>query len=629
MRQPAPKGTTLLAIGVAGLLLAASCGGDQTSSPSTAPSGDPPAAPDAPPTAPDAPPAAPAPEPPAPDAPPATGALSEPAAAAPDAPPPAPDAPAEAPAAPDAPAEAPADPPPAPDPPPPPSDPPPAPIAAPEPAAEPVYGGTLFFGLEAETPDGWNPATQSCAVSCHTVMRAVFDPLTITGANGEPRPYLLESFEANEDFTTWTFRMRPGITFHDGTPADAAALATHFRNLLGGALPGQTLRRLTGWEVIDDLTLEVYSEVSFAGLPGGLTGQLGYLAAPSQYADPDGAANPVGTGPFVFKSWIPDQELVVERNPGYWRSDAAGRALPYLDRIVFRPIVEADTRKVALELGDIHITHSDVGLDFDHYRQNYKTVEERSFLQTHHLLLNNAVAPFDNVEGRRALAHCTDHETYNLLRTAGNFDIANGPFAPNTPGHLPDMGFPGYDLEAGRALWAGLPDPGTIVLSTTNEPFDRTSAELLAQMWEACGLDVRISQLDQGALIRNAVLGNFQVNLWRNHDGTSLATERVWWHSNFTTGLALNVGRIRNEALDDALDRATVTTDREELRRIAEDVNRIFAEGVHNVWLHWVRWILPHRKEVRNLARITLPDGSELLDILRGRAFLSETWLTQ
>ena len=506
-------------------------------------------------------------------------------------------------------------------------EPPPAPVSPPQPTTGPVYGGTLIFGLEAETSDGWNPATTQCAVSCHTVMRAIFDPLVLNDSDGVPQPYLLESFDANEDFTVWTFRMRPGIKFHDGTPADAHALATHFQNLLAGALAGQTLRRLDGWEVIDDLTLELHSSVPFAGLPGGLTGQLGYLPAPRQYADPDGASNPVGTGPFVFKSWIPDAELVVERNPDYWRTDAEGRAVPYLDRIVFRPIVESDSRKLALQLGDIAATHSDNGLDFDDYRENFDTVEERSFLETHHLLINNAKAPFDDIGARRALAHCTDFETYNLLRTAGSFDIANGPFAPNTPGYLADTGFPGYDLQAGRALWAQVPDTGTIQLGTTSNPFDRTSAELLAEMWDDCGIDVQITQVDQGALILNAVMGNFQVNLWRNHDGISLATERVWWHSNFSTGLALNLGRIHSESLDATLDEATVTTDRDELRQIAEKVNRILAEGAHNIWLHWVKWILPHRDEVQNLARITLPEGSELLNILRGRAFLTETWL--
>ncbi|MCY3560276.1 MAG: ABC transporter substrate-binding protein [bacterium] len=502
----------------------------------------------------------------------------------------------------------------------------PAPAPAP-PSSEPVYGGTLFFGLEAETPDGWNPATQSCAVSCETVMRAIFDPLTIIDADGQPQPYLLESFAANEDFTVWTFKMRPGVTFHDGTPADAAALATHFQNLLSGALAGQTLAKLSGWQATDDLTLELYSEVPFAGLPGGLAGQLGYLAAPSQYADPNGLANPVGTGPFVFRSWIPGVELVAERNPDYWRTDSAGGTLPYLDRVVFRPIVETDARKDALRLGDIHVTHSDVGSDFDHYRADFKTLEERNFLQTRHLLLNNASPPFDDLDARRALALCTDYETYNLLRTDGNFDIANGPFSPDTPGHLSDTGAAGYDRAAGQALWERLEDPGTILLGVSDKPFDRASAELLVEMWAECGIDARIRPLDQGTLIRDAILGDFQVHLWRNHDGTSLASERVWWHSEFSSGLALNLGRIMSEPLDAALDEATVTVDRDELRTIAEQVNRILAAGVHNVWLHWVRWMLPHREAVQNLARITLPDGAELLDIVRGRAFLTETWL--
>ena len=489
----------------------------------------------------------------------------------------------------------------------------------------------MTFGVEAETPDGWNPATTQCAVSCHAVMRAVFDPLVIEDDTGAPQPYLLESFEANEDYTTWTFRMRPGITFHDGTPADARALATHFENVMANPLAGQVFNRVEGWEVIDDLTLEFYSGAPFAGLPAGMTGQLGYLASPSQHDDPDGAANPVGTGPFVFKSWIPDTELVVERNPNYWRTDAEGRALPYLDRIVYRPYAEPDARRLALETGDITVTHYDLGLDFEKYRENFKTIEERGFLQSFYLLINNAKAPFDDIRARQALAYCTDYETYNLLRTAGEFDIANGPFAPNTPGYLPDTGSPGYDPDAGRALWAEIPDPGTIALATTPDAHYRTGAELLAQMWADCGIDTEIQQLDQGTLILNGVMGNFQVAQWRNHNGASVQNERVWWDSEYTGFIAINMGRIKNPELDAAFDRATATDDRDELRQIAEEVNRIFADGVHNIWLHWVRWMIPHHDEIQNLGWITLPppDGRPVLNIVEGRTFLTETWLNE
>ena len=484
-----------------------------------------------------------------------------------------------------------------------------------------------MYGLEGETPDGWNPASTQCAVACHTVMRAIFDPLTIEGTDGAPRPYLLESFEANEDFTTWTLRMRPGITFHDGTPADANALATHFEKLKGGTLTGQVVRRLESWTVVDDLTLELRSSSPYAGLPSHLTGQLGYLAAPSQYADPDGAANPVGTGPFVFNSWIPNQELIADRNPAYWKTDADGRSLPYLDRVVFRAIPDGDTRSLALRSGDLDVHHVNDPLIATDNRENHKVVEEGSFFQTVYMLLNNAKPPFDDIRARRAVALCTDYETYNLLRAGGNVPIANGPFGPNTPGYLADTGFPTYDPEAGRALWSQLDNPGTVELGTTNNPVNLITTELVAQMWNDCGVDTKITQYDQGTLILNAVIGSFQTFLWRNHNGASLEAERIWWHTEYASGLAINFGRILSPRIDAALDAASQTADRDELRALAEDINRAFAEDVHNVWLTWSLWMLPHQDHVQNLALLTLPDGREILNLIEGRAFLTETWI--
>ena len=500
-------------------------------------------------------------------------------------------------------------------------------MAAPEPVAEPVYGGTLVYGLEAETSQGWNPATTQCAVACQTVMRAIFDPLTIEGPSGAPEPYLLESFTANEDFTVWTLRMRPGVTFHDGAPADADALTTHFDNLKGGTLTGLLMRRWESWAALDDLTVEVRATAPLAGLPALLAGQMGYLAAPSQYADPEGHLKPTGTGPFVFTSWTLDQELVVDRNPDYWKTDAEGRRLPYLDRVVFRPIVDSDARELALASGDLDTHHINSPLDAAENRERYKVVEEGSFFQTTYMMLNAAKPPFDDIRARQAVAHCTDYETYNLLRVGGNVPIANSPFGPNTPGYLADSGFPGYDPEAGRALWGQLEDPGVVEVGTTNDPFNRTTTELIAQMWNDCGIDTTITQVDQGTLITNAVFGLFQTFLWRNHNSASLEVERTWWHSEYAAGLAVNFGRITDPALDAALDAAARTTDPAELRALAEDVNRIFAAGVYNVWLNWSLWMLPHHDHVHNLAVLTLPDGREIVNLIEGRAFLTETWI--
>ncbi len=109
---------------------------------------------------------------------------------------------------------------------------------APAPALEPQYGGTLVMGLEAETTNGLNPVNAQAAVSGHILFRQLYDTLTIESVDGEVLPFLLESFSSNDDFTEWIFTLRPGIVFHDGTPADAAALKRHLEEMTLGTLTG-------------------------------------------------------------------------------------------------------------------------------------------------------------------------------------------------------------------------------------------------------------------------------------------------------------------------------------------------------------------------------------------------------
>ena len=89
-----------------------------------------------------------------------------------------------------------------------------------EDAGEPVKGGTLVYGLEADTANPWAPYRASCATSCRAVLKAISDPLFSETPDGKPVPYLLESIEHNDDYTEWTMHVRDGITFHDGEALD-------------------------------------------------------------------------------------------------------------------------------------------------------------------------------------------------------------------------------------------------------------------------------------------------------------------------------------------------------------------------------------------------------------------------
>lgn len=513
-----------------------------------------------------------------------------------------------------------------------------APPSTEPPTAQPVYGGTLVVGLEAETTSGWNPATQTCAVACHYVMSAIFDPLFAVDADGNMKPYLLESATPNEDFSEWTFTLRPNITFHDGTPADAAALKRHIVESVGGLLTGIIMRPILGnaeenIEIIDDRSVLIRLTGPVSGFPSIFSAQISYLAAPSQYdLGPDSARKPIGTGPFVFDSWITDDRLIVTKNESYWRTDEQGNSLPYLDSIIFRPIPDSDARRLVLTSGDLHINNDGSALNYPNFRDSEDfgvLVEEEKLRETVYVLINNEREPFNDVRARRAVIMCTNIELYLQLRTGNNTIAANGPFSPGTPGYLEDPGYPSYDPDAGRALWSELEDPGTIALTTTNDPFNRTSTELLAETWGDCGIDVEINQVDQSQLISNAIGGNFQLMLWRQHTGQHVEGERVWWHSDNAQGLAVNFGRIRNDTMDSLMDEARLTDDPDELREIAENINRQFGEQAHNLWLNWTLWQMIYANSVQNAGTLTFPDGGLALPLFAGKAYLTETWLDE
>ena len=119
---------------------------------------------------------------------------------------------------------------------------------------EPQPGGTLVYGIEADTTTPWTPAKSVCAISCHMVMRSVFDPLTLYGEDMTAQPNLLESFEANEDNTEWTLTPKQGITFHDGTPFDAAAIVANLEAHRASFLTGKALLNVASTAVSPDGT---------------------------------------------------------------------------------------------------------------------------------------------------------------------------------------------------------------------------------------------------------------------------------------------------------------------------------------------------------------------------------------
>ncbi|MBA2497735.1 MAG: ABC transporter substrate-binding protein [Acidimicrobiia bacterium] len=408
---------------------------------------------------------------------------------------------------------------------------------------EPVPGGTLVYGIEADTASAWTPQSSLCAISCHTIMKSVFDTLAVVDADGVAQPFLAEAVEPNADFTEWTIIPRAGVAFHDGTPFDAAAICFNLQAAKDSALQGRALVDVaTVAPSTDGAGCVVTMTRPWTTFDYSLTGQTGYMASPAWLAsaltDPTAAGRPVGTGPFVFESYSPGNggSFIANKNPDYWRAD---EGLPYLDRVEFRVLQDIESRENALRDGAVNIIHTantDVvaGLREE---ADLEMHEDATYGETAYAMLNvgDPESEVADVRVRRALAMAVDPEQFNDARNAGIGVIANGPFSPDQVGYLEDNDAPEFDPEGATALIeeyeAETGRPVEIDFLTTADPFNLQTNELVAAAWEAVGISVNLNTVDQGQYIVQAALGNFEAFAWRNHGGYTPDQQRIWWHS--------------------------------------------------------------------------------------------------
>src|SRR4029078_1825001 len=144
----------------------------------------------------------------------------------------------------------------------------------------PKDGGSLAWGLEAET-DSLNPATGRWAISVHMVASSIFNPLATLDDEGRVTPYLAESWDHNADFTTWTFHLRNGVSFQDGTPVDAAAVSKALNVYQQALITGAAMKQVGTISATGPLTVTITTLQPWGDLPNVFVAQAAYIAAPA------------------------------------------------------------------------------------------------------------------------------------------------------------------------------------------------------------------------------------------------------------------------------------------------------------------------------------------------------------
>lgn len=508
---------------------------------------------------------------------------------------------------------------------------------------DPVYGGTLIVSGEAEVANPWTPGAMQCDSYCQQRARSFYDPLVGLNADLELTGILLESWEANADYTEFTFKVREGINFHDGTPLDAAAVVYNLQEAGTGLLLAAAINDY-GKNPDGTLAIEATGDYTFTiktgkggdlsqprpwpNLPATLGGQLGLIASPTWLqAVKDGTADAtmaVGTGPFIVESYAPRDKLVVKRNENYWMKDAAGNALPYLDSIEFRVIEDSETAAEALQSGDIDIFSTSSAIVISEFREmpdEFPMIEQDELTETNYVLIDlDKPGPLQDQRVRCALYKAIDRQEMIDLTAGGILQVANGLFSPGQEGYMEDNGVDtSQDIEGAQALideYVAENGPVTVKYGTTVSAINAQTAELFKGYWAEIGVETEIIQVPQDQFITKALFGDpdFFMFGWRNHAGTTIDNQYFWWHSSAAApdgGLALNFGRVRDDVVDENLDAARGELDAAKRNEYTQNVNKQMAEQCYQLAGSWTLWGTPHSPKVQGLGQLILPDGSQ------------------
>jgi peptide/nickel transport system substrate-binding protein len=465
----------------------------------------------------------------------------------------------------------------------------------------PKAGGSAVIAVPSD-PGSLNPAISTSA-PIHVIASSIFNGLVSLSREGTPEPDLAESWSVSPDGLTVTFNLRGGVVWHDGKPFTSADVKFSFEDVL---LKYHARARSGLSSVVQAIETPDDRRVVFRlkRPHPSLIRQLDVYEAPivsrHVYAGSDPNQNPgnlapVGTGPFRFDSYRRDEQIVLVRNPNYFKP-----GLPRLDRLVFRVIPDATTQVNALIAGEVDVLRSISGLDAQRLRGQPVTIADTtvgpggsnciatvSFNLDRPRLADFAV--------REAIALALDRDQILQLVIFGRGRVAAAPFSSGIPWAQLRGALDGIKPDAAAANRlldkAGLPrGPDGVRFSLDIYHYNTFSrySDLMRQQLAAVGIALRPRVMDPPTLVQSVFTDrNFDLALisYCNGQDPEIGIRRMYHSSAVGKVPFSNASGFRDGEVDRLFDIAAGTTDEAVRRDAYHAAQRIIVATLPYFWL--------------------------------------------
>jgi len=407
---------------------------------------------------------------------------------------------------------------------------------APAKKADDKMGGVLVFGRSGDSV-GMDPGRETDGESFYATT-AVFDNLVeFKEGTTEVIPALAKSWDIAPDGLSYTFHLRSGVKFHDGTPFNAEAVVFTFERQFKTDHPYNQYGpfKYWGWMdmdaivdsvvAVDDVTVKFNLKKVEAPFIANLAMDFAGIVSPTAVKKYEGdfTNNPVGTGAFKLVTWNKDDAIVLERNPDYWDGPV------YLDRLILKVIPDATARWLALQKGEVDVIDFPSPEDLADIKANseFKIVQQAG-LNVGYLALNNTKKPYDNKLVRQAMNYAINRDEIikGVYGEAGT--VAKNPIPPAMWSYNDDIEAYPYDVEKAKAL---LKEAGyangfetelwAMPVARPYNPNGRKVAEIMQAQLAKVNIKAEIISYEWGTYLDKTDMGEHQAAMlgWTGDNG--------------------------------------------------------------------------------------------------------------